>query len=662
MKLKTKTANGDTPDLIKKKRKKKLWISITSIIVVISLISGTCFWFSKGNATDKKTTIKTTKPVVKTLELTVSGSGTIEPYERYEIVPLVNGEITQCNYEEGDTVQKDDLLYVIDHDQQNKSIEKAQDSLKKYKLDNKTYLDSSEYNKTLAKYTIKAASDGVVSGFTLKKGDNVSANQSCGMVQDTSTVIATIPFNAAQCGKIQIGDTAKVYLFPSMYSLNGTVTYKSSASSGYSNGSVVYNVEITIKNADIALNDTSASATITTSSGNVESPKSGTISFNDSVSITPKISGEVDYIAPGLKNGTTVKKGEVLFTIDDTDFVEKKKTVDIEYNDQQLSLEDAKDKLDDYNITAPISGTVITKNYKKGDTIGTSSDSTALMVVADMSKMKFTFSADETDINKVSVGQEVKVTADALENQLFTGKVTKVATEGTSSNGVAEYDVEVVIDDYGKLRSGMNVSAEIVYQSAKDALCVPISAITKIKGESYVYVKNGTNTGVTAADDTATNAASAGSSKQTESASFKSAAISSKSTNTASDETAKSEKDINATIQKRIKAKAPEGFTAVKVTTGVSNDMYMAILSGLSQTAEVYLAENDNADTSSATNSKKTGLNATGMNGGMGGMNGGYGGMEGGMGGYSGMRSSSSGYSRSTTSSSSGSKNSSSSK
>lgn len=57
------------------------------------------------------------------------------------------------------------------------------------------------------------------------------------------------------------------------------------------------------------------------------------------------------------------------------------------------------------------------------------------MVVADVSKMKFTIDVDELDIAKVELGQTVQVTADALENESITGVITSVSNSGTASNG-----------------------------------------------------------------------------------------------------------------------------------------------------------------------------------------------------------------------------------
>lgn len=577
MKLRKKDAERQIiPSSGKKKKKKIIIIAAVTLIVII----GAVFLLTRNKVSkDKANEIMTTHASYGDIVLSVTGSGTVEPNDRYEIVPLVTGEILSCNYEVGDTVNEDDILYVFDHSEQDKQIESAQNALTTAKIRNKQYLDTTEYNKTLAKYTVKAKSDGVISGFNLKVDDEVAAKGNYGTIQDQQTFKAVIPFNAAQCEKISIGDRATVNLYPSMYSVSGTVTYKSTASSGYSSGAVVYDVEITVSGEKIALTDTSASATVHTSSGDVDSPKSGKIEYEDPVNISPEVSGKILRIGTGIKNGATVKKGDILFEIDKSDFLEEKRLAEFEYEDLKINLENAHDKLENYEIKAPINGTIITKNSKKGDTIS-GGESVKLMVVADMSAMKFTFQADETDVDKLKVGQSVQVTADAVENKVFIGEVTSIATEGKSENGVSYYPVEVVISDYGQndtdgaLRSGMNVTAEIIYEHAENELCVPVSAITKFGNDSYVFVKSGKISG------------SANSSDK-----VKETFAENDSSNKNSEENAENRESA---IENMISEMVPDGFTPVKVETGPTDGVNIAIISGITEQDEIYIDENNN--------------------------------------------------------------------
>ena len=86
----------------------------------------------------------------------------------------------------------------------------------------------------------------------------------------------------------------------------------------------------------------------------------------------------------------------------------------------QNKLDSTQDSYDNYTIKAPISGQVITKNFKVGDNITkNSSSTTVLATIYDLSSLTFEMSIDELDIKKVKVGQKVEVSADAFEGQTF---------------------------------------------------------------------------------------------------------------------------------------------------------------------------------------------------------------------------------------------------
>ena len=71
-------------------------------------------------------------------------------------------------------------------------------------------------------------------------------------------------------------------------------------------------------------------------------------------------------------------------------------------------MDSTKENYDNYTITAPISGQVITKSVKEGDTISRNSGSsdTTLAVIYDLSSLTFEMSVDELDVHSVQVGQK----------------------------------------------------------------------------------------------------------------------------------------------------------------------------------------------------------------------------------------------------------------
>ena len=102
-----------------------------------------------------------------------------------------------------------------------------------------------------------------------------------------------------------------------------------------------------------------------------------------------------------------------------------------------------------------------------------------LAVVYDLSYLKMDMNVNELDIGKVKVGQTVELTAAALPGQTFTGRVDKVSIAGVTKDNFTTYPVTIVVEDYGDLRPGMNVSATIIGETAGNVLCVPVEAVSR---------------------------------------------------------------------------------------------------------------------------------------------------------------------------------------
>lgn len=174
--------------------------------------------------------------------------------------------------------------------------------------------------------------------------------------------------------------------------------------------------------------------------------------------------------------GASVSKGEVLCTVESDAIRNQIENARLNLESAQLSAGTATDSVDDYNITAPIAGTVIEKNFKAGDKVDGAASGT-LAVIYDLSYLKMEMAVHELDIGKVEVGQTVEITADALEGQTFTGVVDTISIRGNTVNGDTSYPVTIILEDYGDLRPGMNVSATIIGEEIPDALCIPVDAV-----------------------------------------------------------------------------------------------------------------------------------------------------------------------------------------
>ena len=113
-------------------------------------------------------------------------------------------------------------------------------------------------------------------------------------------------------------------------------------------------------------------------------------------------------------------------------------------------------------ITAAASGTIIAKDVKVGDTVGSSSSTTETMcVIYDLSYLEMTLDVDELDILDIAVGQKAEITADAIDDCTFEGIVTSISSAGTTTGSTTTYPVTIRIDDTGSLMPGMNATAAL---------------------------------------------------------------------------------------------------------------------------------------------------------------------------------------------------------
>lgn len=554
-------------------KKKKIAILI-SVILIVVLLGSLVF----GGKNDEKQQ-NYIEAVAKTGNITetIEQSGVVEPYERYEITSLVKGEIISSPVEEGDLVEEGDTLYQIDDEDAQLNMEKAQMSLE-------------EANENVNSLNIYAPVSGKLTDFSIKTGDNVGASI-IGKIINTDKLNIDIPFSLSDYNKISVGDRVSATSSLYMTTISGTVTHKYTANSNLSeSGSVVRNIEIELKNPGALATGTTFAATVHTRSGDVNSAGSGIIEDGATTDVRAEVSGEVYYV--GVKDGDYVQKGQLIACLKNNSLLNTYKT-------NQLNVRSNQKTLDNYNITSPIAGTVITKNSKAGDKIDNSNSQTVMMVVADMSKMKFTITVDELDIADIKLGQTAIVDADAIPDSTFEACVTSIASEGVSSgDGVTTFTVELTIDEPGELKSGMNVNANILINEAYDVLTIPEEALMSVKGNTAT---------VLAKVDPKTKKNEKGNKDIPDKNISKGAAPSDDLKET---KMRNGNEDIPQMPQENKNSLIPDGYEIRRITIGISDGKNVEVLDGLSE-GEIVLY------TPSAAGSNQMGFPSMMMGGGM---------------------------------------------
>ena len=148
----------------------------------------------------------------------------------------------------------------------------------------------------------------------------------------------------------------------------------------------------------------------------------------------------------------------------------------------QVAVDNTKIQLEDTDVRAPITGTIIEKDVERGAVIASAtsnvSGGTTLLKMADLNLVQVKTLVDETDIGKVRVDLPATVSVDAYPNRPFEGVVLKIEPQAVTEQNVTMFPVMVRIDNRaGLLRPGMNADVEIHVGRREGVLAVPNAAL-----------------------------------------------------------------------------------------------------------------------------------------------------------------------------------------
>ena len=491
------------------KYKKYLKWAVPLVVVVVIVAAVAIYQSNKTQTAEVAPEYTQASVTRRTISQTLSTTGTLQAANSYTVRTLVEGEILSADFEEGDEVSAGQQLYQIENSDASTSVEQAQINL-----------DQAQRNyDTIADYRyVRSPVAGTVYSLKVKVGDEVTSGQEVAVVQDASQMVLQLTFPSADAASFSVGQSAQITLDGTFEVLQGTITEVSGSDILSSGNVLVRNVTITTPNAGTLNTTQSATATV----NGISSTNSATFNYKEQRTLTASTAGTVASIY--VPEGGAVAEDGIVLELAGEDLEETIQNAYESLRSREISMRNAEETLANYTISAPISGTVIQKNYQQGETVESGKE---MCIIYDMAYLEMTINVDELDINQISVGQDVSVTADSVDG-VFNGKITRVSMVGKTDGGTTTYPVTVQVEEYGALRPGMNVNAEIVVEQATDSIAVPNAAIER--GDVVL---------VTTASPSAANAMA----------------------------------DMPA----------PEGYVYVQVETGVSDENYTEITSGLQE-------------------------------------------------------------------------------
>lgn len=150
----------------------------------------------------------------------------------------------------------------------------------------------------------------------------------------------------------------------------------------------------------------------------------------------------------------------------------------LSYEKTQADRVRAAKNLNYAEIYSPIDGIVVSREVEVGQTVVSSMNVANLYVIADLDNMQVVGAVDEADIGQVKVGQHVTFTVDSYPEDTFTGTVTQVRINPTTTNNVVTYEVIVAAPNPDqKLIPGMTANLTIYTLELDNVTAVPLKAL-----------------------------------------------------------------------------------------------------------------------------------------------------------------------------------------
>ncbi len=208
----------------------------------------------------------------------------------------------------------------------------------------------------------------------------------------------------------------------------------------------------------------------------------GTVLPQNRLEVKPSINGRVEQIL--VEEGDSVRKGQTLAWMSSTD---RAALLDAARAQGPDAVKYWQDVYKPTPLIAPVDGEVIVKSVQPGQTVSVADD---VVVLSDRLIVKGQF--DETDIGKIKLGQEVKISLDAYPDIKAKGKIDHISYESTLVSNVNIYEVDILpVKVPPVFRSGMSANVNVLIESKDNVLLIPLAAVKSDKEGTYVMLDKG---------------------------------------------------------------------------------------------------------------------------------------------------------------------------
>ena len=449
-----------------KKKRKGRGKTIAGILIVaaIAIALVVLVWYFVFREDGSKGEVMTDFVTRGSIQSMVEGSGTTKAKDSATVTPG-SGTILELFVQEGDQVTAGQQLYRMDDTTARDAVTEAQKS-----VDNCNKELQAVYDK-IAELSITAPHAGNLRevadlkvGDTVKEGDTIAT-----LVNDTKLRLS-LYYSYAYEGDIKVGQTAQISIPAIMAPVTGKVEQINKVRFVSPEGATHFEVVLVLDNPGTLAEGMDASAGLTAADGTPIYPyQNGKLEYYESTKITAKATGPVERVS--LLDYGDVKAGQLLVQLGAKDTDEEIASKENALKAAQEKLEEATKELEKYNAVAPIDGTVLQCSLTEGQEVSSGQGIT----IADTSQMIIEIQVDERNARYIKAGMMVDINQYGTP---YVGIVESVSMTASGENGVASIPAVVTVDNYdGSMIPGTYAEYSFVASESEDCLTVPVQAV-----------------------------------------------------------------------------------------------------------------------------------------------------------------------------------------
>ena len=491
----------------KKKRKRiKMIIGLSITLVVIAAVAaGILFLFNKKDNAQ----ILTDFTHIGNIQTKITGSGATTPLVsetmKAEFVCTIGKVIAAV----GDTVKKGDPLYSVDTTELKKTYDDAETELfalrREYKnlqkQPEKLREQIADLEKKLNSLNVKAPFSGKLMDVKVKAGGDISEGTVFATLVDDSTMRLTQFFSYAYEKDIPVGGSATISIPSEMSNIAAKVFSIMKVERISDEGTKLFEVTFVMKNPGTLTAGIMATASLKNAGGETITPyEAAALEYNKTEDIIAGAEGEL--LSTDMQNFAKVSAGESLATIKNTTYASQIEDLQDQIDSSQESLKATETKIakqeeevseigaliDDNVVYSPVSGMVTSINVSEGQVMAIDNP---IITVSDSGVIMIEAKIDAMNIGNVQIGTQVDIIQYGMESEdHFPGVVESVSLEGKQENNFSYFPAKIRADNpEGKLLSGNWVNYDIIANEAFDCVVAPIQAVRYTDQGTVVFIK-----------------------------------------------------------------------------------------------------------------------------------------------------------------------------